>query len=283
MLSPESIFRRPPQALSISLRKLLAALGYAFDAVELHYERLRGAAWSFHRPGSQPAYSDLSPEQRAGMICDAWSCLDWMHRFRQLVKRLPFGDPRPPFVDPFLEDLDTARLLRNRLHHFDEDFAEGEYCESGHPILGTLSWIDSRYAGGFMYAFIASGPTLESGQISSLPMPAQTDLPSEIGNFSLLAFDRSLSLSTSLSKIREFMNEFEPLVRVNIARTLRGAAAEKNVPLEVAGRYAVCDMVTAIAFDRKGENQWIMNTASSYSRAEVPLGSMDLRAGENEV
>ncbi|RJG08656.1 hypothetical protein D3879_22445 [Pseudomonas cavernicola] len=198
-----------------------------------------------------------------------------MHRFRQLVKRLPFGEPRPAFVDPFLDELDTARLLRNRLHHFDEDFASGEHCESGHPILGSLSWIDSRYARGFLYAFIASGPSVESGQVSNFSIPAREDLPSEIGNFSLLAFDRTLSLSAMLSTTREFMHAFEPLVQTTIAETLREAAVENNVPLDVAGRYAPCDMITAIAFDVGGD-QWTWNTASSFSRVEVALGSMDV-------
>lgn len=282
MLSPESMFRQPPQALSISLRRLLGALGYAFDAVELHHARLVAAASDFYHPESQPGFTGLSPEQRAGMICDAWSCLDWMHRFRQLVKRLPFGEPRPVFVDPFLDELDTARLLRNRLHHFDEDFANGEHCESGHPILGSLSWIDSRYASGFLYVFIASGPSVESGQVTNFSIPAREDLPSEIGSFSLLAFDRALSLSAMLSTIREFMNVFEPLVQTSIAKALREAAAEKNIPLEVAGRYAPCDMITAIAFDGDGA-QWTWNTASSYSRVEVAPGSMDLQARGNDA
>ncbi|MNF60274.1 hypothetical protein D3C84_418870 [compost metagenome] len=276
MLSPESIFRQPPQALRLSLRKLLGALGYAFDAVELHHARLIAAASDFYQPESPPKFTELAPEQRIGMISDAWSCLDWMHRFRQLVRRMPFGEPRPLFVDPFLEELDKIRLLRNRLHHFDEDFEAGEHCESGHPILGSLSWIDSRYASGFLYAFIASGPSVEGGALANLPILAREDLPSEIGNFSLLAFDRTLSLSAMLSTIREFMHEFEPLVQTAIANTLREAATERNVPLEVAGRYAPCDMITAMALDSDGD-QWTWNTASSYSRVEVAPGCMDLQ------
>jgi hypothetical protein len=279
MLGPESIFRQLPQALHISLRRLLGALGYAFDAVEIHHERLIAAARDFYKRESQQGFCDLRPEQRIGMICDAWSCLDWMHRFRQLVSRLP-GEPRPPFVDSLLNELDAARLLRNRLHHFDEDFAKGEHCESSHPILGTLSWVDNRYPSGFLYVLIASGPTLEGGQIANFPMPAQADLPSEIGCFSLLAFDRTLCLSALLGKIKEFMHSFEPLCRTNMARALREAATEKSVPLEVAGRYALCDMVTAFAFDASGD-QWILNASSSYSRVEVPIGSMDLQ-GEDD-
>jgi hypothetical protein len=78
------------------------------------------------------------------------------------------------------------------------------------------------------------------------------------------------------------MGAFEPLVQTNIAKTLRQAAIEQNASLEIAGRYVPCDMVMAFAFDGDGD-QWVLNTARSYSRVEVPLGSMDLQAFGNEV
>ena len=85
-----------------------------------------------------------------------------------------------------------------------------------------------------------------------------------------------------LTKIKEFMQTFEPFVQDTIAKALREAATEKNVPFEVAGRYAPCDMVTVFAFDSYGD-KWIINPASSYSRVEVPPGSMDLQARGNDT
>jgi hypothetical protein len=40
MLPPDSILRRMPIALPLSMRRLMGALAYAYDAAELYYSRL---------------------------------------------------------------------------------------------------------------------------------------------------------------------------------------------------------------------------------------------------
>jgi hypothetical protein len=278
MLPTESIFRCMPQALHISLRRLMSGLGYAYDAAEFHYERMTEAAKAFFHPEgkAEARYMGWSPERRLSVIADAWACIDNLNRCLRLVNRFSYGDPRPEMVDPFLAAVKPAKLIRDRIQHLEEDFSSGENCEKGHPVFGTVAWIDTRYPGGFLRFFISSGPTIEKGLITSYQFTGDEHLASDVDRFSLMAFDQTVSLTELMVLTRKFMQSFEGIVRAAIFNAIRTAAADRGASLEHVGRNALTDMVSALAFRKEGENQYKWVVEDSYSRVEIPLGVLDL-------
>lgn len=277
MLAPDSIFRCMPTALQVTLRRLMGGLGYAFDGAEMYYGRVKSAARGFYVPGhtKEQRENSWTSELRLSVVLDTWSCVDSLNRCRQIVSRFPYGDPHPVFVDDYLAQMETVRLLRNRIQHLDEDYQSGKHFDLGHPVFGTVSWTDTRFPNGFLQFAISSGPIVEGGLMQRYAFKKNFTGTDCITDICLMAFDRTANLDELMQTTRSFITNFESLVKSSVVETLRRAAVSRGVPLEQAGRNAVCDMISAMAFYKNG-NHWVLVTDESSAKVEIPLGSLDL-------
>jgi hypothetical protein len=274
MRPAESILRCAPTALHVSQRRLMGGLAYAFDGVELYFERLVEAARTFYIPGQPKAEreNNWTAAQRLSVIMDAWACVDNVNRCRQLVGRFRIGDPRPTFIDDFLAAVDPVRLIRNRIQHLDEDYTTGTNFDLSHPVFGAVTWVDGRFPGGCLRFGISSGPAVEGGLLLEYEFGEYSD---DVSNFSLMAFDRKVVLDSQIQTLRAFIVPFEELVRKSISRVLREAAESRAVSLEVAGKRSFADMITCTAFHKHGD-QWTWLPEESSAKIEVPPGVVDL-------
>jgi hypothetical protein len=277
MLPPTSIFRRIPGAIALSQRRLLGALAYANDSAELSYARLKESARAYRLPATSVGYEDAGwiPVNRLSIITDAWACIDHLNRARKLVERFPIGDPRPPEVDHFLSALKPATAIRNRIQHLDEDIFKGANCAEGHPVLGAVSWVDARAAEFQIRYSIASGPSIDDGNMCRLH-GVEVDDAGNVVDFRLMAADQIVHLDEMMSALADFMGAFEVVARRGIISTIRDAAVSKGVPLGEPRPHGVTDLTVAVRLRRKPEGGWEGDDHDFFSIVEVPPGSFDI-------
>ena len=169
LTSANSIFRCMPTILPLRFRRLLSAFAYAVDGVELSYSRLRETALDYELPSAR----SHSPEEkwiarnRLCVLVDAWSMIDHVSRARKLVSQFPWdGAKFSPQLNEFVRETKAAALIRNQLHHVDDDILSGVDVAEGHTILGTVSWVDTRKAGTVVRYAVSSGIEREPQRIS---------------------------------------------------------------------------------------------------------------------
>jgi hypothetical protein len=276
MLSPQSFFRRIPTALSLSNRRLIGALVYAYDGADLSYKRMKEVAHAYSLPKerSETVESGWTPENRLAIVVDAWTCIDNLNRMRRLVTRFQYGDPRPDEVEKLLDALKPAQAIRNRIQHLDEDIFESKNCTEGHPVLGAITWIDSRVSEGRALFGVSSGPTIDAGKMLSRKIKSPTVI-AEVGDFELMASDQTVNMDELINAAHLFMAKFERTLQSGISTTLRKAAEEKGVPLKQAGSYWPSDMVVAVRYRKDGQG-WKTTSTDYFASVEVPLDSIDL-------
>jgi hypothetical protein len=284
MLPPTSIFRRMPAALSLSLRRLLGALAYANDSAELSFTRLKDAARAYRLPIDGLGYQEAGwvPANRLSIVTDAWACIDHLNRAHKLVNRFPFGDPRPPEVDPFLDAMKPAASIRHRIQHLDEDIFEGANCTEGNPVLGAVSWADARVSAGHIRYSISSGPSIDAGHWAKTHI-TDVDGAGDVVDFRLMAADQSVHLGDMMKALSDFMSAFEVTASHSALVGLRSAAMAKSSALEEPRPTGIADMTTAMRMRRKPEGGWECGNSDGFWLVEVPPGFFDIREKPSEV
>ncbi len=284
MLPPTSIFRRMPGTLVLSQRRFLGALAYASDCTELSFERLKQAARAYRLPTSADGYEEAgwTPVNRLSIITDAWACVDHLNRARQLVKRSPYGNPRPLEVDPFLAATKPALDIRNRIQHLDEDIFTGANCAEGNPVLGAVSWADARILGGHLRYSISSGPSIDGGRMAGTQL-ADVDGAGDVLDFALKAADQTIHLDETVKALAAFMAAFEVTVARAVTSGLREAATRQGVSLQEPRPHGITDMTMAMRMRRKAEGGWECGNGDGFALVEVPPGSFDISEATDEV
>ncbi|MBN2574922.1 MAG: hypothetical protein JXP73_10195 [Deltaproteobacteria bacterium] len=171
----------------------------------------------------------------------------------------------------------AATDIRHRIQHLDEDIFEAKHCQEGHPVLGAVSWSDTRFPSGYAVFGISSGPTIDGGKLLAMKI-GQPRIEDGVGDFCLMAADQDLSLDAMVLAARQFMAEFEVTAARAIKTQLREAARSKGVSLEKAGAHQVCDMVTGVFFVPTGDGRWTTDGSRMFARVEVPPGVLDLES-----
>lgn len=279
MLNAQSFFRRIPTAISLSNRRLIGALAYAYDGADLSFRRMRetAQAYSLPREKGDAINSGWTPDNRLMIVSDAWGCIDNLNRVRRLVTRFTYEGSRPKEIEKILDDLKPANAIRNRIQHLDEDIFEGKFSTEGHPVFGAVTWVDSRMSDGHALFGVSSGPTIDAGKMLSRKITAPS-VSNAVCDFELMASDQTVSVDQLMNAAHVFMVDFEETLRNGICAALRKAAEEKGVPLAQAGKYYPSDMVTAVFFRKEGQG-WKTTNSDYFARVEVPPDSIDLAMG----
>lgn len=272
LLPPTSIFRCMPSILPLNLRRLLGAFAYAFDGAELSFARLRetAAQYVLPTPGMKPSPAQWHARNRLSIIVDAWAFIDHVSRVRKLVKRFPWDTPEPPIeVKDFLASTRSADI-RNRLHHLDEDIFEGKNCVEGHPILGSVSWVDTRTPGGHTRFSISSGPTIDAGNWGGFRTdPITSSEP--VCQFRLVASDREAALDELQAAARAFAQLLETSVRQSVDRAIVAEAPKRGKPPEQLCGSGVADMTMAFRLEPgDDENSGRIIPEQCHALVEVP-------------
>lgn len=263
-----------PSVLPLRERRLLGAFAYAHDGSELAYERLREACEKYELPleAPKPGPNEWTPRKRLSVIVDAWSFIDHISRARKVVTRFNWGTPgAPPEVQAFLDATKPATDIRNRLQHLDEDIFTGANCTEGHPILGSVSWVDARVPGGHTRFSVSSGPTIDAGKWAAFTADHVSD-DLTVGKFKLMASDQKVDLEALRDTLAAFTDLLERSIRQSVERAVVAEAGVRSVPVEQLCRNGVTDMVTAIRLKPNGDGGFEWLTEQSHALVEVAPG-----------
>jgi hypothetical protein len=272
-LASDSIFRCMPTALPLKVRRLFGAFAYAIDGAELSFGRLKATAARYQAPQPCQQLTDIwMPEMRLSVITDAWAFIDHITRLRKLLPRFDYENGNmPELVQGFLDRTDDARQIRNRLQHLDEDIFGGVFCEEGHPVLGTVSWVDTRNAPIQRRYAVSSGPSIDAGTM--MEFSVERTEPGIVTNFRLMASDRIVNLDRLLSEVRDFVRDFEIKVGNSVSDSVRAAASERGVAEEALSASGIADAVFLMAFAPKGPEAFEVIEDSTHGLVEVAPGS----------
>jgi hypothetical protein len=271
-LPANSILREMPIGIPANIRRLMAGLGYAFDAAGLAFDRLHETARAFYLPGDGKAerLARFTPNRRLALIADAWSVVDNLARLRAIAGEFPVGNPAPVELTTYLSASDEVRLMRNRGQHLNQDYAKDMHFEGDNPVFGAVTWIDPRYPGGDIRTGVISGPMINpKGNANLLKIRMSSAESDDVCNFELLAFDRQINLDASYMDAEQFLAAFENTLQRNIYKQLRDGAAEQNAPLEPLLEVRPCDVVISLAF-LANSTGWDMVAEDSIAQTEIP-------------
>ena len=269
-----------PGAIALAQRRFLGALAYASDSAELSFERLKDTARKYRLPvdGTTHEQAGWTPRNRLSIINDAWVCIDHLNRARRLVQKFPqYGDPTPQEVALFIEAAKPAYTIRNRIQHLDDDIFKGENCGEGHPVLGAVSWADTRMPKdqGHVRYSISSGPAIDGGSMSEFPV-SDVDGTGDVVDFRLMAADQTVRLDEMMKALADFISAFEVTVSRALISGLRDFAAQKGVPLDEPRPHGVADMTFAVRMRRTSAGSWETRNGDGFGHVEVAPGFFDI-------
>ncbi|WP_155263066.1 hypothetical protein [Sphingomonas segetis] len=259
-----------PSALPLKVRRLFGATAYAIDGAEFSFDRLTRTAAAYAAPagGEKPSVAAWSPEMRLSVVTDAWAFIDHVNRLRKLLQRFDYDGATPARVQQFLDATEPARQIRNRLQHLDEDIYTGAFSEEGHPVLGTVTWIDARDHPLQRRYAVASGPSIDAGKMIEFEV---NELPAgAIGHFQLMASDKRVDLDGLLDELRDFVPAFEQMTERSIGESIRTAATERSIEPEALCGSGITDMTMLATFVPTGPGAFTLQDDGMHGVVEVP-------------
>jgi len=279
MLPATSIFRRMPFALPLAARRHFGALAYAHDSAELSFHRLKDAARSYQFPaeGLNHEAAGWIPASRLSIIADAWACIDHLSRVKELVQRFEVADPPPAEIVLFVNAVNPAAEIRDKLRRLDEEIFEGGNSVEGHPVLGTVSWSDTRSPKGLIRFSISSGPTIDGSLMAAVPVSGALQT-GDIVDVQLTVADRTVNLDEMMEALADFMAKFETRVSRATLTGLLTAAQAQGVPLDEPQPHGVADMTLAVRTRGMTDAGWAPAPDDVKMLVEVPAGTFDMRA-----
>ena len=234
LLAANSIFRCVPSMLPLHFRRLLGAFAYAIDGAELAYCRLREAALDYEMPqrGARSSLDRWTARNRLSILNDAWALIDHVSRARKLISRFPWDQSKSPRdLNQFIRETKPAGLVRNRLHHLDEDVYSRADCTEGHPILGRVSWVDSRNPQKPIRFTITSGTGDEAEQ-GPVSVPHSSGAQGDVGEFTLCVCEEEADLDALHETMLWFAKRLEAAVSTSVRELVDAEAKRRKVPVE---------------------------------------------------
>ena len=279
MLSATSIFRRMPVGLPLAARRLFGALAYAHDRAELSFLRLKETARSYHFPagGLNHEAAGWVPQSRLAIITDAWACIEHLNQAKELVERFEVADPPPAEIVSFVDAMGPAAEILDRQRRLDEDVFGGRNDVEGHPVLGTVSWFDTRDSKGHTRFSISSGPTIDSGLMAKVAVSGAPQA-GDIVDVQLMAADHTVNLDAMMDALADFMAAFETRVSRATLAALRAAVLAQGASLDEPQPHGVADLTTAFRIDKMAGAGRAPTPDDVKAHVEVPAGTFDMRA-----
>ena len=215
IISDESPFRRMP--VDMPRRRILY-----LDALRLSAEMAALAFDGLHTLllGLCERREDPSGDRAVRAILDAYSVIDAVHRFRQLLQVTP-GLKHDAAYELFMRQTKGVKELRNIVQHLNREV--DRIAQEGWAALGTLVWLGpSAVSDGPPTSYILQAGTFYAGQWTHGPLvdtySSLTD--GEISDITLATAGCRVNLSIIMDKLRSIIRSLE--------RPLEDFAAEKE-------------------------------------------------------
>lgn len=171
LIDESSPFRRIPFELDPHQAFFLAGIRWTIEMLNLHYRRLlvelsrlsAGASKSIESDGIQA-------------LADAWSLVDSLHRFRELVQQVP-NLKHSPEQELFVRKTSSINELRDSIQHLREGILN--MASNSQPVWGVLSWMALQDLQGkaIWACALQAGGKLDGRQLSPIPVAGTMTAP----------------------------------------------------------------------------------------------------------
>lgn len=215
IIGSESPFRRMPvdmprrQILYLDALRLSAEIaGTAFDRL---HDLLTGITEERHAvlTGNSDQQGAAQAHNAVPAILDAYSMIDSVHRFRELLQVTPGLKHNAPF-ELFMRQTKDVRELRHIVQHLNREV--DRIAQEGWAALGTLTWLGpSAVRDSPPSSYILQAGTFYAGQWTHGPMiDTYSSLPEgAIADISLLTAGLRVNLSTIMDNLRSITRSLE--------------------------------------------------------------------------
>jgi hypothetical protein len=159
------------------------------------------------RGGSVPTHKVISA------MLDAYSFIDAIHRFRELLQVTPGVKHNAPY-ELFMRQTKDVRELRHIVQHLNREV--DRIAQEGWAALGTLTWLGpSAVPDGPPSAYILQAGTFYAGQCTLGPwIDRYSSLPKgEIADIGVLTAGLRVNLSTITDNLRSIVQSLEGPLR----------------------------------------------------------------------
>jgi hypothetical protein len=175
-----------------------------------------------------------------------------------------------PKVQEFVKEVDEIRLLRNRLHHMDEDFLSGKNLTQGYPVYGNITWFQHPDEQTVIVGCMVAGPSSQrdGGTVSSTQIPGEWERP--IGNVCLAAFDRYVRVSHAVKLLSTVVEALDRSFSIEIREFAEKIAVERNLTVERVMQPAAGDFTLVLAGKMNEDGKSF--TIDSQSNSDVASG-----------
>lgn len=222
LLVPEdSPLRRPPPELSRRQVLFLDGIRYAAEMADVAYQRLFDGLKQLADSRPVPSTRDI-----ARVMLDAWSIVDAVHRFVDLVEGLP-GLKHGPWLRLLRDRCGDLLALRDDVQHQNERAV----VVPGRPnqLWGYLSWAEvdesGQHTGGWWMA--SAGSEYVGDQWLFIgPNTVAATVPA--GRIRLNAFGRSVYLGQCVEAAAEVVQRIGDQLKAGAVRTVGSPATDRS-------------------------------------------------------
>ena len=203
IISKESPFRRLPTDLPRRQILYFDGLRLSAEMAGLSFDRLRNLLVDITERKNPP------DDRAIRALADAYSVIDSVHRFRELLQATP-GIKHNVAFELFARKTDQVKTLRHVVQHINREV--DQIVKEGWAALGTLTWAGpSAATGGPPTAWILQAGTSYAGQLTHGPMiDTYATIPAgEICDIFLKTSGVTVNLSDVLARLRSFISSIE--------------------------------------------------------------------------
>lgn len=195
MLNEKDFLKHPPQGIDIKQRLTFEGIGYAVDALEISYERLKK-----HAAVVIELEANKEGIDRTSMFVDAWAMVDHGHSLLQLLLTLK-NEIWNDTIEGFVEEHAAVTRLRNNMDHLSSNLNNLVNSKGRRPpIYGGVSFISTKRDEDGQFSK-SSMVTITAGALNKpklrlrIANPAGQIIELPVGFFHLTAFDSRENLS----------------------------------------------------------------------------------------
>jgi len=136
----------------------------------------------------------------ASVMLDAWSIIDSVHRFRNLLMQAPGIKQKSPELRIFYDKTEGVEALRNTIQHLRNE--SKSFIDKNLPALGILSWVvlnmpDGKSAS--LYSLVAG--TIYPNIVYPLVNPLGKRIQPPVDHINIILGNHSLCLSDIIEKV----------------------------------------------------------------------------------
>lgn len=229
LLVPEdSPLRRPPPELSRQQVLFLDGIRYAAEMADVAYQRLFEGLMLLADSPAEPSTRDI-----ARLMLDAWSIVDAVHRFVDLVSAMP-GLAHGPWLRVLRERCEDLLALRDDIQHQNERAV----AVPGQPnqLWGYLSWAAVDQSGkhtGRWWMVSAGSEYVGDQWLFMGPNTQPFNVPS--GRIRLNAFGRRVYLGKCVLATAEVVKHLTDQLKADAVRPVGEPATDRRGADSVIG------------------------------------------------